>query len=354
MKEDPAEVVRYEAVMALRNMLTRGCCNMDSVCQCDPCCNRKKIARETEAHARKGTRALLKEAKGPAKKAARKANREAEAEDERYDCCRGCANEKVMKALAEVATKKDDQCCWVEPSERVREAAAEAMCLFPNYADGYGLPDIPPEGVPGTDGNKEGESVPPVQVEEAKPEPTQEATPPTSEKESPANSGASAPGATVPATPVAQTPIEVPPAPDVFPAGTVATFSVKGESEQVSMPVVPGLRGRCIVALKARQNVASDARFCSVYEERSYYFSSAEAKAKFDQNPKLYAPAYGGVDPVVWLAERKLTDGQILREYGGQFYLFSSKENWAAFKGNPQRYVLKSTESNVQIVGGQN
>ena len=42
MLEDPAEVVRFEAVMALRNMLVGCCADLDTQCDCNSCCNRKK------------------------------------------------------------------------------------------------------------------------------------------------------------------------------------------------------------------------------------------------------------------------------------------------------------------------
>jgi hypothetical protein len=40
-----------------------------------------------------------------------------------------CCDEDMTKKLAEVAYEKDDCGCWLEPSERVREAAREAMRL---------------------------------------------------------------------------------------------------------------------------------------------------------------------------------------------------------------------------------
>ena len=146
MQDDPAEEVRYEAVLALRTMMSRGCSNMESQCECESCQMRKKAARETDRHAKKAKNALIKEAKGPAKTLARKVSREKE--EQRYDCCRGCCNAKVLKALAKVAYEKDDQCCWIEPSERVREAAAEGLCLCVTYPAPYvepsPIPDVPP------------------------------------------------------------------------------------------------------------------------------------------------------------------------------------------------------------------
>lgn len=38
-----------------------------------------------------------------------------------------CCSEEVSMLLAKIAYEKDDKCCWFEPAERVREAAAEAL-----------------------------------------------------------------------------------------------------------------------------------------------------------------------------------------------------------------------------------
>ena len=343
MEEDPSEIVRYEAVMALRNMLTRGSCAVDTGCECETCSNKNQIVRQTERHAKKGERQLIKEAKGPAKKSARKAYRDREAEDERYDCCRGCANAKVMKALAKVASEKDDECCWVEPSERVRQAAAEAMCLFRNYLNGYSLPEsgISPTEVDGQEEKSEGE---------AEPSKEKEATP-DGKSEARFNLGIpTQSSATLSTGPqhVNQLLSSQPSSPIVR-----SMPDLKTEPQAVSYPVVAGLRGRCVVALKSRQVIASDPRFASVFEERTYYFSSEQAKAAFDQNPRNYAPAYGGLDPVSWLTSRQMEDGTIIREHNGQFFLFSSKENWETFRAAPQRYVLKTAETNLRPASGQ-
>lgn len=138
MMEDPSEEVRYEAVMALRMMLAAGCNNMDTACECDTCANRKQISRETIRHSHAMQRKVVAEAKCHAKLAAWKAKRAVAKKEQRYDCCRGCSNAKVIKALAEVAYGKDDQCCFIEPSERVREAAKDGLCLAAIYPAGMG------------------------------------------------------------------------------------------------------------------------------------------------------------------------------------------------------------------------
>ncbi len=353
MQEDPSELVRYEAVMALRNMLTRGSCGAGSECECEACGSRKKIVKATEKHAKKGKKALVKEAKCHAKLAAFKANRQSKKEEDRYDCCRGCANEKVMKALAKVASEKDDQCCWVEPSERVRKAAEEALCLFKTYADGYSLPDLEP--TPKTDEDKKGEAEATDEMEsesDGKSEKESDSDEPVKAKPK-ADAETGIPNRQSIAPRVVKTQDVAPQVVADQTAKPLAIPMLKEQPQPPELPLVSGLRGRCIVALKARQVLPADSRFSSVFEERTYYFSSAEAKAAFDQNPRSYAPAYGGIDPVAWLSHRRMEEGQLLREFEGQFFFFSSKENWETFKGNPNRYVLRTGETNLRTVGSE-
>ena len=311
MQEDPAEEVRYEAVMALRNMLSRGCGNMETQCECESCSSRKKTARESDRHAKKQRQAIIKEAKGPAKKLARKVSKDAE--EERYDCCRGCCNPDALKALFNVANGKDDQCCWIEPSERVREAAAEGLCLCATFA-----PSTAPEPL---DDDVDAET-PPVDGE-VKPTDDGEAKPKGEDKDDSSKDDA-----------VTSVPrnhprvIAVPPAPVPVLRGTVA------------QPAITSLNGFCIVGLKQRQFVPANAEFSSVFEDRTHYFASATAKGEFDANPSAYAPAYGGIDPVAWLEQREMVQGQFLREFNGRFYLFTSKQNWETFKQIPSRFVL--------------
>ncbi len=53
-----------------------------------------------------------------------------------------CCDEELSTKLAKVAFEKDDQCCWLEPSERVRAAAKEALYVCcPNRG-------APPEPIP--------------------------------------------------------------------------------------------------------------------------------------------------------------------------------------------------------------
>ena len=332
MQEDPIEEVRYEAVMALRAMLSHGCGNLDTECKCESCDLRKKAARETEKHAKKSKYEHEKpRVLDPYIKMTR--NRiKAAPQERRYDCCRGCCNEKVLNALAKVAYEKDDQCCWGEPSERVRQAAAEGLCLCTTSPAPYGepaqIPDVPgPDGKPKEVGPPDEKEVPPPQAKEASldllpPAPaelkTTSATP---------QRGSIRPGVTNNAS--------------LPSAGMTRQVSAAKPVTSGPRSVIAGLNGFCVVALKNRQFVPTNVAFSSTFEDHTYFFSSAETKSTFDRNPESYAPVYGGLDPVVWLEQRQMVEGQFLREFGGRFYLFTSKENWETFKSTPQRFVLQ-------------
>ena len=82
MQSDKSEVVRYEAVKALENQLSRG-----------PCGTIKR------------------------------------ANFGRYENCLGCCNAKVLTALSDRAYGADAAGCPLEPSERVREACIQALAV---------------------------------------------------------------------------------------------------------------------------------------------------------------------------------------------------------------------------------
>ena len=69
---------------------------------------------------------------------------------------RSCCNEKIVKRLAEIAYDRKDDGCWVEPSERVREAAKKALrTCCPNELSDFAIemeaPDEPTRDVPERD-----------------------------------------------------------------------------------------------------------------------------------------------------------------------------------------------------------
>ena len=88
-------------------------------------------------------------------------------------CCncgsKCCCNEKILKKLAELAYERGPDGCFVEPSERVRQAAAEALTVCCTTEEPIQILDEQPnggkklEGVPDSaapEGNGEGQPVP--------------------------------------------------------------------------------------------------------------------------------------------------------------------------------------------------
>lgn len=62
-----------------------------------------------------------------------------------------CCDEEMTAKLAQIAYERDDKCCWLEPSERVREAAREAMeaCCRSAQAPPGAVPVVtPPSALP--------------------------------------------------------------------------------------------------------------------------------------------------------------------------------------------------------------
>jgi hypothetical protein len=88
------------------------------------------------------------------------------------ECCaqcsqRSCCNEKITDQLAKMAYELDENGCYVEPSERVRQAAMEALCVCcPNQGLPFEViePERPLEGTEPRDleGVEEGEDAAPT------------------------------------------------------------------------------------------------------------------------------------------------------------------------------------------------
>ncbi|HVW00927.1 MAG TPA: HEAT repeat domain-containing protein, partial [Planctomycetaceae bacterium] len=215
MQQDPSEEVRYEAVMALRLMLTHGC-NLDSPCECPRCSQRKRVAMETEKYAAKPKKICPPVPCARRHKTCPPRGRCAKliAKQKRNDCCRGCCSADAMNALSKVAYGHDGT-CYFEPSERVREAAIAGMGLCEVYP-------TPAAEVP--------------VIEESKPIQQQETAPPV-----------------VP-------PVEE--GPQARSAKKRAT--IRQISATALAPAVEGLKGYCVVSLKAKEFVAADPQFSAV------------------------------------------------------------------------------------------
>lgn len=104
----------------------------------------------------------------------------------------------------------------------------------------------------------------------------------------------------------------------------------------------PGLKGLCVVALRdERELVDAQPEFQAEHEGKSYFFSSAKAKAKFLVNPRKYVPVAAGSDVVVLAHNHQAVAGTLDHSlwFRERLYLFSSEETRDTFMNNPRQYV---------------
>lgn len=319
MQEDPQEEVRYEAVMALRLMLTRGYDEDQDSCECEGCCNRREIVEATQRHAERAKKKAPKKKLGlPEKiskvlkapcvacKKKRDAKKNGPVEHRRYDWCRGCCSARSLQALTKVAYDTDSAGCPLEPSARIRQAAVDALCLCP-CAQAYPQYAAP---IPVIEEKKKGgEQVPEGTTGEESPPPV-----PPSEAWR------------------ARQPLQL----------------VKARTPQA--PELAALNGYCIVSLQSKQFVPGKPEFSTVYDGRTYRFATQAAQDEFERFPEGYVPALGGADPVEKIDRQQTVEGKFLRLHQGRFYLFSTKDNWTTFQKNADRYI----PSDVEAVSGGN
>ncbi|MCA9192501.1 MAG: DUF255 domain-containing protein [Planctomycetales bacterium] len=101
----------------------------------------------------------------------------------------------------------------------------------------------------------------------------------------------------------------------------------------------PALSGQCPVTLKhQREWKTGDPRFAVKHRGRVYWMSSQEAMQEFLSDPDGSSPVMAGYDPLIFLQEGRLVDGDI--RYGwhegntGAVYLFSSQQSKQQYQEN--------------------
>ncbi|MBA3315799.1 MAG: hypothetical protein H0T47_21240 [Planctomycetaceae bacterium] len=354
--EDPFEPVRYEAVMAIRIMLARGMDNPRSAahvagCGCEKCKDRekaiKKSAKETKKHAHhaevmalcpknpcelvhKTLPAIIHAPCVLAAKMKLRCQTGVKAEELRYDFCKGCCDAETLNALSKIANELDEQGCPIEPSPRVREAAADALLLCdcipvpPTPMVPVPAPPIPDTKPPG-EGTPliEGEGVPEVEGEFPIPE--------------------------VPTVPETEQFDDLDPnafaTPRLLKTGAKSRNSTvrptAGTSNQNEAPPLAALRDYCVVALHDHRFAKANSEIFSIYKSRTFFFESEESKIRFEENPEVFAPVFCGMDPVCYVESEELREGRVLREHAGRFYLFTDEANWETFQKNPARYSTR-------------
>ncbi len=104
-----------------------------------------------------------------------------------------------------------------------------------------------------------------------------------------------------------------------------------------------GLKGFCPVALRDDRDLQNALpEHASLFKGRTYYLSSADAKATFDEQPEQYAPMAGGND-VVLLKTKVTKEGSLdfAVWYKDRLYLFTSQKSLEQFIATPSEFVIK-------------
>ncbi|MFI4876521.1 MAG: thioredoxin domain-containing protein [Blastopirellula sp. JB062] len=104
------------------------------------------------------------------------------------------------------------------------------------------------------------------------------------------------------------------------------------------------LDGFCPVTLaEGMKWQKGDARWGAVHEGRVYLFASDAEQRKFLATPERFSPVLSGNDPVAYLEQGRLIEGDRSHglTYNGVLYLFSSEESLKTFWGAPQRYAAQ-------------
>lgn len=102
-----------------------------------------------------------------------------------------------------------------------------------------------------------------------------------------------------------------------------------------------GFKGFCPVVLRDQRELTdANPAFCSIYHGQKYFFSSADAQARFEAAPHKYAPVAGGIDVVVKTNSDQAVEGVLDNAlwYKGHIYLFCSPESLQVFINNAPAY----------------
>ena len=113
------------------------------------------------------------------------------------------------------------------------------------------------------------------------------------------------------------------------------SLAAQPSAAQKADAVVP-LKGLDPVMLAKGKEVKGDDKLTVTRGGFRYLFSSAETKALFEKEPKLYEIQMGGSCPVVPGAEG---DPDRFAVYKERIYIFASDQCVESFKANPEEFV---------------
>ncbi|MCG6157612.1 hypothetical protein [Rubinisphaera margarita] len=103
-----------------------------------------------------------------------------------------------------------------------------------------------------------------------------------------------------------------------------------------------GFKGFCPVELRDNlELVDATPQFETEHAGQIYYFSSQQAREKFDADPIRYVPAHGGCDVVKFVQEGMEEAGRLDYAvwYQDRLFLFSNRETMLEFRATPESFV---------------
>jgi len=114
-------------------------------------------------------------------------------------------------------------------------------------------------------------------------------------------------------------------------------------------PVLPrspsailAMEGYCPVSIRDAQKwVKGDREHKSVYDNRTYWMASEEAKQRFEADPARYVPVLSGDCVVALVNQGRRMPGDIRHAtfHGGRLYLFANTKAHQAFRSDPKKYA---------------
>ena len=99
--------------------------------------------------------------------------------------------------------------------------------------------------------------------------------------------------------------------------------------------------GKCLVCLAGGADVAGKHEYSAWYDGMRYQFPSEDMRRMFLENPVKYVPAADGQCLVCKVDMGKNIEGlvEFSTLHNGRLYFFVGKDQVAAFKANPQKYL---------------
>lgn len=125
----------------------------------------------------------------------------------------------------------------------------------------------------------------------------------------------------------------------------LAVGSVAGITSAVELETA--IKGYCPIAYREQHKpVLGDPAHHSAHQGVVYFFTSAEAKKRFDADPAKHVPQFGGLCTTALggtYGNRFEADPEVFAVYADRLFLFSSIRARRAFETSPNDFVVTAT-----------